>query len=434
MQITTVLTTALAASALLPAQSIPYDRALVVAAVGAPPATVTFEVDLQTGTFVTLPSHSTDAYPPLAIESDPIDGSVLVALDTGTGSQVMRRRWQPAASESLVGTVPGRCVELLIDRFGDVVVVTGGSNGGLHRLPRGGGTPSLIRNEPHIGAAGAPQSLHWNAILGLSGTAAPAHDPAVGNVDLDAGTWIWGPTTFVGFQPLGITGLIDLPTAVPRHVLSHDDGSISLYDWALGGNPLIASVTPALPVGGIAAMKAHEALIGLVLGGAPNPILYVFDPMTALSGSIGLTTVAGPFLGTPIDYTVMPLAGARVQNFGRPCGSAAELRIGMTPGSGPTVGNANFGLTISSALPLLPAWLILGFGETTFPLPTGCLLRVTLDAIGARWADAQGDATQPIPIPNNPGLIGVTFFGQWLQADFGVPFMTSDLAVIEIGL
>lgn len=418
----------------LSAQVVPYDHALVVAATGTNPATVTFEVDLQSGTFNALASHTTDAFPPLAIVADPLDGTFLVALNTGTQTQVMRRRWQPNHTETLVGFVPGQAVELLIDRFGDVVVAVGGSSGGLHRLPRQGGAPTLIKNQPNIGAAGAPASLHWNALIGISGTVTPATDPAIGDLDLDGGTWSWGPTTFVGFQPRGITGVIDLFTAVPRQVLAHADGSLSVHDFSLGPNPIIATVVPALPVGGIAAMKAHPAQIGLVLGGPSNPNIYAFDPLNALTGSITLNVIAGPLLGTPIDYAVVPLPGASVQTFGRPCGLAAELRIGTAPGPGPTIGNANFGISLRQALPALPAWLVLGFDETSFPMPTGCRLHVTLDAVGARWTDANGDATLPVPLPNDPGLVGVRFFGQWLQADFGQPFMTSDLAVVELGL
>lgn len=420
-------------SAAVHAQGLPYLRAVVIADTGTVPATLAVEVDLATGAWLPLAGLPSDTHAPLALERDPIDGTFLVALDTGSATQVMRRHWQPTLGETVVGTVPGRAVELLVDRFGDVIVVIGGSNGGLHRLPRHGGAPTLVRQVANVTAAGAPQNLHWNAILGISGTIAPPLDPGIADVDLDSGNWTWGPFAFVNFTPRGITGLIDMPTGVPRQILAHDDGTMSVASWALGGNPQPLATQPVLPGGGIVAMKAHEYFVGLVLGGAANPNLYTFDPLTALGGSIGLTQIAGPLLGTPVDYAVVPPVQPGVITFGRPCGVAAELRIGQTPGAGPQIGNANFGVTLRQALPLLPAWLVLGFAETAIAMPTGCELHVNPFVVGAQWADAGGDATLPVPIPNDPALLGVRFFGQWLQADNGAPFMASDLALIRIG-
>lgn len=416
------------------AQAVPYDKAVVVADTGTTPATLALEVDLQNGTYTVLPSFSTDVHPPLAIASDPIDRTVLVALDTGSATQVMRRVFLPTPGESLVGTVPGRAVELLVHRTGDVVVVTGGSGGAIHRLPRQGGAPVLLRNTPRAGAAASTLDLAWTAVVGRSGSASPAADPTMASVDLDGGSLGWGPITFPGFTPAGIVGLVDLPTAMPNQILAHDDGSLSVYSWFLGGNPIVATVVPALPPGGVAAMKTHELSNGLLLGGVANPNLYAFDPTQALTGTVNLTMVAGPLLGAPVDYTVLPLDGAEVLEFGRPCGVAAEMRIDATPGQGPVIGNAGFGIRLHQALPSLPAWLGLGFDETSFTMPTGCPLLVTLDAIGAQWTDGAGDATLQVPLPNDLGLVGVRFYCQWLQADSGVPFMTSDLVVVELGL
>ncbi|MFO1078808.1 MAG: hypothetical protein U1E73_13885 [Planctomycetota bacterium] len=424
---------ALLALAAARAQTVPYDEAIVVAATGAQPATLALAVDLHAGSYTVLPTLPGDAMPPLAVEVDPIDGSVLVALDSGGSTRVVRRRYAQA-TEAFVGTVPGLAVELLVDRFGDVVVATGGSNGAVQRLPRHGGTAALIRSTPFLSAAGAPQALHWNALLGYSGTVSPPRDPQVADLDLDAGTFAWGPLALTGFQPLGIRGLLDMPTGVPRQILAHDDGSLSLYSWAIAGGPVPLSVSPPLPNGGIAAMKAHEAFVGIVLGGAQNPYLYSFDPFPALGGSLVLTTISTALPGTPVDYAVRPLAGAQVLQFARPCGVAAELRIGMLPGTGPHLGNTAFGLAASQGLPLLPAWLVLGFGELAYAMPTGCDLGVTPDAIGGRWTDANGDASLLIPIPAAAGLVGVRFFGQWLQVDGGTPFLASDVAMVEIGV
>ena len=237
-----------------------------------------------------------------------------------------------------------------------------------------------------------------------------------------------------GFTPRGIVGIADLPTAASRQLLAHDDGSISIYDVSAGGNPVPATVVPALPVGGIAAMKTLPLAAGLVLGGATNPALYSFDPLQAPFGTIQLTTIANGLPGAPVDYAAVPPPSPHTLTFDRPCGAAAELRIAAVSGQSPQLGNATYGLRLHQGLPGQLAWLVLGFGETMFPFPNGCRLHVAADALTLRTADGGGAAAVTIPIPSNPVLLGVRFLGQWLQVDGPLPFLVSDSAAIEIGL
>ncbi|MCR9246747.1 MAG: hypothetical protein NXI31_17065 [bacterium] len=414
-------------------QSLPYDKAIVVArtATGATAAT---QVDLQNGNTVPLATFSTDVYPPLAVTADPLDGTIVVALDAGGSSQIMRRSYGPQPSERLVATVPGRAADVLIDRFGDIVVLTTGSNGALERIDRASGTVATLRSTPFATAAGAPADLVYSAIVGFSGQTTPAVDPGVGHLDLDTGNWLLGPSTFPNYTPRGIVGLIDLPTAVPRQILAHDDGSLALFAFGIGHVPTPLTAVPALPPGGITAMKAYPGSVGLILGGVNNPYIYSFDPNQALSGTFPLTTIAGPLTDTPVDYVVLPLRGARMSTFGRPCGAAAQMRTGSTPGPGPRLGNSGFAITVSGAEPSLLAWLVFGFHETVFPFPNGCQLLISVDALNTAWTDGSGSATMPVPLPPSPGLAGVRFFTQWLQADNGAPFLTSDLASIRLGI
>ena len=97
------------------------------------------------------------------------------------------------------------------------------------------------------------------------------------------------------------------------------------------------------------------------------------------------------------------------------------------------LGNLAFGLQLWQGRPAAAAWLALGFHENNVPLPSGCSLRVGLDALAVVTTDASGAASVPIPIPNAPWLLGVRFFGQWLQVDGAVPFLTSDIASVRIG-
>jgi len=413
------------------AQSLPYTNACVLAA-NPTGGAMTIDIDLATGAFTVLPAQPSDNLAPLAVERNPIDGTLLVALDAGSVTQVMARQWHPTVQETLLGVVPGDAVELLVDGLGDVIVVTGGSSGTIYRMPRHTGTTLPVRNMPFASAAGAPYTLPWSTIVGTSGTTStPAN---LANVALDDGTLSWGPIAFPGFTPSGITGLFDLPTAVPRQLLAHDDGSLSLYSWGTGGNPSAITTLPTLPTAGIAAMKSNDQYLGVLLGGSTNPYLYTFNPMLVFGNPLTLTTVAGPLPGTPIDYALTPQPQASVLGYGAPCGLAADLRIGTTLGPGPVIGNSGFGITLRQALPSQPAWLVAGFHEVQVPLPIGCSLGVNPVAVAVPWTDTAGNAMQPIPLPNDPGLIGLRLYCQWMQLEATVnAFMSSDIAVIEIG-
>jgi hypothetical protein len=423
----TLLTTALA-TAQLPG----LDAILVASDVGG--ATLVLSVDASTGLWSVLPPLPGDSMPPLAVVFDPLDRSLLIALDAG-GSSVVMRRPRDQTSELPVGTVPGQCVDLLVDRLGDVVAVTGGAQGAIWRLPRLGGAASLVRAAPFASAANTPQEIAFGVILGFDGAGAPQpRDPAMGEVDLANGQYLWGPIPLAGFVPLGIRGFVDLPTGVPRQVLAHDDGSLSVWSWAFGQNPMPVPTLPALPPGGIAALKSHALGHGILLGGAASPHVYAFDPLQALAPPIALAQLTPlPLPGAPVDHALVPSIFARVWTFASPCGVAAELRMRAATGAPPRIGTGSFGLALAQGAPSQPAWLAVGFVESLIALPTGCRLRVPPVAILANATDAGGAAAQSITIPAWPGLIGVRFLAEWLQLDGGAPFMTSDVAAVEIG-
>jgi hypothetical protein len=291
----------------------------------------------------------------------------------------------------------------------------------------------VVRNQPFVTAMGTWQQLAWGAILGLSGTAsAPAVDAGQAELDFASGQFQAPPTFFPGFTPLGITGLVDLPTAVPRQVFAHDDGSFSLFSAYIAGNPTPLSSSPVLPPGGAAAMKTGPNGPTLVLGGQALPMLHTFDPVTALGGSLALTVVAGPLPGDPVDYAAVPGAGAEVLQFAPACGSAAELRI---HGNGlPQAGNGAFAIGLAQGLPVQPSLLAIGFAELPgVPLPNGCLVRVLPAAMAFRVTDAQGNAAAALPVPPAPGLLGLLLLAQWFQDDAGLPFTASPVLAVRVG-
>lgn len=427
---TFALLAAIACSSMLPAQL--SGTAVVATRTSVTPATLLLQVDLATGLYTARPRFASDHLPALAVAVDPTDGSVLMALDDAGRSRIVRL---PAnGGEIGLGSIAGICRELLVDRRGGVIVLIGGAGGGVHRLPRHGGAAVLLHSVPFASAAGTLSPLAWGAVVASDGSAAPARDPGLGDFDFDNGQYSAGPFAFAGFTPLGIDGLIDLPTALPRQLLAHDDGSFSLYSSALTGNPLPVGSTPTLPPGGAVAMHCSDRGLGLVLGSSSSPYLRAFDPYTALSGAMALSVVAGPLPGDPIDYALLPDGGAGVLTFASACGSAAELYIGPGNGGLPQPGNQAFALALYQGVPQQPAMLGLGFMELPgVPLPNGCAALVLPAVVLLQSTDANGDASQPLPLPNQPALLGLTLMAQWFQFDGAVPFATSGVAAVRIG-
>ena len=103
-------------------------------------------------------------------------------------------------------------------------------------------------------------------------------------------------------------------------------------------------------------------------------------------------------------------------------GAASFLPYVSTSGS-PTVGNAGFGIVLSSTEPFAPTLLIAGIsslsinlGGVAFP---ACTLLVYPDFLIPVPADASGIALVTVPVPPNPLLIGALPRFQWLVATTG---------------
>ena len=66
-----------------------------------------------------------------------------------------------------------------------------------------------------------------------------------------------------------------------------------------------------------------------------------------------------------------------------------------------------------------------GFGGGSIPLPFdlggGCQLLVSPDAARSAVTNAVGDASLPLIIPNQPALIGVNMYFQWVVIDPASP-------------
>jgi hypothetical protein len=85
----------------------------------------------------------------------------------------------------------------------------------------------------------------------------------------------------------------------------------------------------------------------------------------------------------------------------------------------PTVGNANFEVTVANALPLTIAVPAGSGAPNNISLGGGCRLLVDFPYVllSAAFVDVAGNAATTMAIPNNPNLIGYNLFFQWAVLD-----------------
>ncbi len=103
-------------------------------------------------------------------------------------------------------------------------------------------------------------------------------------------------------------------------------------------------------------------------------------------------------------------------SFGLNYGSGVSGLGGVTPrigvGSPRDLGNLGFAIELEGGAPLTPAILTLGLSVDEIPLGGGVFYNDITFAFLER-TDAAGKASFPIPIQNNPVLVGIPFYAQW---------------------
>ncbi|MEZ5964087.1 MAG: hypothetical protein R3F56_09605 [Planctomycetota bacterium] len=83
----------------------------------------------------------------------------------------------------------------------------------------------------------------------------------------------------------------------------------------------------------------------------------------------------------------------------------------------PTLGNLGFGLGLRAARPLAPAALHLSPNPTRLSLPPCTVYLAAPYAIAPTATDAGGAAQVSLPLPAEPGLLGLEFHAQWSVLD-----------------
>ena len=400
-------------------------------------ATQLLEVDLMTGSSIPLGRFLSDCFPPLAVVIDPVSLDVIVAVDLGGTSRFLRLEMSGSnfVSERLLADVPGTATHLSLGPKGEFVATFAGADGKLIRLSRSGGPPVTLASMPHSTAMTDYGFVTEFAIVvqSLAGS-----EPLVTTVELNTGQVIHPTTGVTGVGFPVVTGVFDMPTAVPRQLLTREDGTVVLYMPFTGIDPAPLQISPPLPPGGAVAMRGTLEFRPIVLGGSAHPFLQSFD----LFGPAPLqwTVLAGPFPGDPVDYFVAPEGFGVVNNFGLGCGKTPTMRLWGNSAGTPQLGNQDFKLMLLDAAPSTEALLALGFDDQIglgsvplpFKLPSGCDLLISPDHVLYHVTTPLGQAEQILSIPNQASLLGLIVYAQWFQM-LGLPFSTSDAAAIRVG-
>ena len=378
------------------------------------PAAQVLELDPLTGAYQPIIGFPSDNLPPLAMAQDPIDGDLLVALWEAVGnSRVVRlHRFAGAYVEVPVVTVPGRVVDLAVV-LESVLIAVDAANGGVYRAPRRGGAATLVLPQPNLTAMNAFDydglALAWT---GRPGT--PALDSGVGVMSATQLQWWFGPFLFANPGGREITGVLDMPTGVPRQLLTFDDGTMELFSGFVipPGQPLV--FVPPLPVGATTALHflGSYSLPVAALGNGAYPFLYTVDPW-----STAVTQVSQALPGSPLDFAYGVSASAHAIPYGVACG--AEVLQQTVPATAQLGGAMVVAVNGAPNLAVLFAAGLDDFalGQLPATLPGGCVLEVSPDVVLLEVTSPSGGATKTINVPALPALLGTVVHTQWAHYD-----------------
>jgi hypothetical protein len=375
-----------------------------------------YEVDPVTGAVAPLAGFPGLFATPRAVAVDPYNGDVILVreLQTPGGPAPQWSRWRRVGLAAWTGATffQTDCRQIAVQDQ-RLPCVTGAS---LASVTRRQSTPTLLHVQPNLDAMdveapGATIAVAWS---GQPGTTQA--DSGTALVDGITGALLAAPATFPNPSGRTTTGIVELPTAIPRQLLSFSDGSFAMFAPAIAPTPQAISTSMPIPSGGAVALKAggSAAARPLALGGAAFPFLYEIDPF---SGVITLRSAALP--GNPIDFAIGIDRTAHVVAFGSACGPAAVQALPTNP---PTLGST---LVLSAAgQPNAILLLMLGLDDiagntlpTPLPFAGGCLLHITPDLLLAFATGPSGQASHAIPLPSGPQFVAMPLFAQWAQLD-----------------
>jgi hypothetical protein len=198
---------------------------------------------------------------------------------------------------------------------------------------------------------------------------------------------------------------------------------VAIADFDRDGVPdLVAGSLGALS-GGVEVWRGTGGLTWALDPSADLPAFGIGQPPGGIAvGDVNADTfpdIGIAAYGSGVQVFVNTRTG--FSRYGMGCGPAIGHAGGL-----PRIGNLAFGWTVASAPGSAPAWLALGlshallFGAPVLPLDLGssgapgCFLRAEPLVLIPTATQPDGTATIGTPIPSEPGMVGLTVFGQWL--------------------
>ncbi|HET6203663.1 MAG TPA: hypothetical protein VFI25_12785 [Planctomycetota bacterium] len=223
------------------------------------------------------------------------------------------------------------------------------------------------------------------------------------------------PTTVLTFGPTPVIGLTNLAL----------DCSGQLRMTAFNGPPNLFTVDPVTatsaplspPLGYLNAVAVETATGDLALATfTPSPYPFSLVRRTSAGGAVLLASAPPGGWGVP--------AGLAVNPDPEPYGPATRgtftyaWSLCPNPGGLPTAGNAGFSLTVATNGPSAAGVVAAGLGSASLPNFLGLGFTLLVDPAQVLFVGSHG-GTIPLPIPNDPTLVGARVFFQSFHVDGG---------------
>lgn len=110
--------------------------------------------------------------------------------------------------------------------------------------------------------------------------------------------------------------------------------------------------------------------------------------------------------------------------YGSACSGTSPIPVQAEPIGQPFVGNAAFRVGVCNGYPSALSMLAVSVASASTPVgPCTVALGGSVLLLGGTFTDNFGYASEAVPIPANPGLVGVTFYGQYLVWAPNGPFL-----------
>ncbi len=324
--------------------------------------------------------------------------------------------WAPGALPGISQPVTAVAVADIDGAAGvDIVVLEATTPQGGMRFYTNDGSGSFVEG------AGSP------VLVGNTPTAVTTQD-IDGDGDRDVIATAWESAT--GVTPGSVWILTnDLPTGFGARSVPTDRGPVDV----VGGDIAFDSDPDTLRFDSVVANRLGNSLT-LVMehasgGPAGGPLCTRGAGPTGVAvGDLdgdglqdALVSAAGRVF-VSILYGV-PTSREDVYGFGCPgtAGRSPTIGAGGNPGVA-LVGNSNFTIELGDTPPSAPAAFLLSGAPSPALFPCGLHIGPILFSVGVPTSPA-GEFTLPLPVPNNPNLVGATFYNQWAVVDPVGPFL-----------